>query len=369
MRRGRISWLTAWSMLAACGGSGSGVGSGSGTSSGESSSASASATGSPTSTTMATTTTGSLTDSSASSTTGSDASTTQGADSTGPAGCPSTSTCLPPIPDTWTGPIAPLIGSGGDEALPCGGAYPTELGLLHGDLAADPHICTCTCGTPTSMSCPTTFLQLSHWGSVLCLGNGETHNVGGTCTSSVSGSSGDHWSTPLPHGTANGCTPDTTTSFPDATWQTHMRMCAPPTPTTCDNGGPCAPTPSLPFDGRFCVFKSGNKECPEDFPDRLLGFTDYEDQRTCTECGCDPGSADCVDYRLYLFNSSDCSGNPVATVPANGTCVQANSSVNSARRSTTIGEPQNGECNPTGGEESGDFVPTGPATICCMSPS
>lgn len=139
----------------------------------------------------------------------------------------------------------------------------------------------------------------------------------------------------------------------------------------CGAGGKCAPAPAPPPEFRVCVYKDEDVPCEgEDYTDRIVIYTGFDDKRGCTACECLPeveGSVCTATASIYTDNMCLVPlipGYPISslkevcfdlTPPGQALGTKALSDV----------KYHSGTCQPTGGEPIGQVELLRPSTICC----
>jgi hypothetical protein len=116
-------------------------------------------------------------------------------------------------------------------------------------------------------------------------------------------------------------------------------------------------------DGCGCLVQSGERDCPDGFGARSVGYLDATDGRSCSACSCSPGvSCSPAAATAAIWGGSDCASG--GNVLAGAACVQLPAtSYQSAL--LTVAPALVGDCAPDGGEPSGAVEPIEPWTVCC----
>jgi len=209
------------------------------------------------------------------------------------------------------------------------------------DLRADPATCTCSCATHCSVGVRTP----------QC-GDPETRWPSGQCSSL--GSPGQ---INVANPAAAPCTPQPTTTTPDAGWNHVARACAPRAPLlqeSCPAGEVCAPAPDPSY--RVCIRQDGDVACP--YGTRSIEYASWGDARGCSPCTCGSPSAcggsfvECVDPAC----SSQCGGLGVSNcyAPTGG------------NYGMYVTSSSDGACQPSSVQPSGSATPQQPVTFCCL---
>lgn len=272
--------------------------------------------------------------------------------------------CVGAPPAGWEGPVSLWEGSG--AAPECAGDYPAKgLDAFRDPNAPDP-ICSCACGDPTGITCPTSF-ALDIYGSPACgaaekcdtvnITTGACTNVQTKCTFADGVSGG-----PTPAG--GSCAPQAGNAVvPPWSWKANVRTCMtkrPPARESCDGAEVCVPLPAAPMLPRPCIFMSGDVACPAGgYGVKHVVYGGADDQRKCTPCTCGaPTGATCS---ASITKGCSTTG-PKVTLPT--TCSPLGDPISVGLFAAPI--PSGGSCAPTGGKREGALVPTSPTTVCCV---
>lgn len=283
------------------------------------------------------------------------------------------SLCVPGAPDGFEGPFLTFIG--GSDAPGCSGAYPGEGPSGGVGVVAPPASCSaCSCAS-TSDACAT-YLDARAGGDASC-GGGCSNTVSEACAAKpwpcLGGASTARVQATVP-ASAGACTPSAQDAdVAPATFAQHARTCAPDRELARDGCGQselCAP--GTPFDGAYCVARSGAHDCPDGaYSERRVFYRDIADTRGCTECACE---RDC-DYALALYPDADatCSGSPAATLAISGpTTAEATSACEAApvgagdTLRVSFSVTGSGACAASGGAATGSAEGSDPITLCCL---
>ena len=281
-----------------------------------------------------------------------DASATQG--DTAGEDCGGSDRCAA-APEGWDGPGLLLEGA---SPPACGQDLPESIDAFS-ELTADPAECTCGC-EPAAADC-----------GALRVDNVEPPCQGAQGSSLlpmaeqcvelgfVAGPLRGEFPDPKP---AAGCTPQAEVERPAPTWGSTLRLCVGSgDQASCEDGAVCVPQAGN--DGRLCVRRSGNHECPAEYPEELAAFAGHEDTRDCS-CACgEPLAVTCTAI-VDFYDELDCSGGELATLQTGDPNCADGDSATHARSRTPV--TAGGECTPTGpGEPTGSVSPSDPVTICC----
>ena len=289
------------------------------------------------------------------------------ANDTGPVVGTCSGLCVGPAPQGWVGPFAHSVTQGGlPQPTPpdCAAPYATKLTDYTRDLNGPPATCTCACGAPTGITC--TKPQLTLYADGTCNATCATQEINDTCTPLALGGCPNKPRGNVALSTAVGgaCTPTATTSVPDKSWSTAVRLCSltdPTTTGTCSNNRVCKPTPALPHvTGSLCVAATGTLDCPADYPERQIVYDNASDDRNCSACTCAvPAGATCSVASVTGYDNAGCSGATHALT--SGSCVVAGAHAQVLTPPVASG----GTCAAVGGQPVGSAAPLNPTTICC----
>jgi hypothetical protein len=139
------------------------------------------------------------------------------------------------------------------------------------------------------------------------------------------------------------------------------------TPTGCPAGLLCAPNPPAGFIPRYCVSSpTALDECPIEYPhERMVLYTDHDDTRACTACGCAAPTAHVCPGTATRYSEGACAGGGNALGYTPGLCVGL-TNVDSIR--VDVGSPGGGTCAKTGGVVEGGVTRAAPLKVCCTEP-
>ncbi len=152
-------------------------------------------------------------------------------------------------------------------------------------------------------------------------------------------------------------------------------------PQKCENATKDKCMPALPKDDpnwKYCVraMMPGVHKCPEGLGSKYtkqeVGYADYVDTRSCTDCACEPKGSVCYGT-LRLYNDDTCSTNELtsSTLSSNmGECDNLQppgESLSSKEFTDVLYVP--GTCVPSGGEPFGTAGPDDATVVtwCCWS--
>ena len=264
--------------------------------------------------------------------------------------------CAPGIPEGWSGPAALFVGAELPASCPAGYDGESVLGGV-GALDAQPASCSrCDCEAPVGQTCGTT--NVVRWTSTNCSGTPSMDMVEPDVCKDVADT------------TAQSAQADNVPATGGSCRQTGGAPTLQP-PSFEERGMVClgaagAAAPPAPFRSDVCVYKSGDVDCPHDYTEREVIFSDVADTRGCAPCTCtDPTGGFCGGFTKF-FDDNTC-GHESANVPNNDGQCEAYSifkSINSIM--VTAGEIVGGECQSGGGEPEGEAKAAEPLTVCCL---
>jgi len=259
-----------------------------------------------------------------------------------------TCTCTTDVPAGWT--LVTFSTSGAT----CDGAWAGQSIALHDGMNAPAPTCDCACGAPNGVSCSIEMEDgcpgsVQNVASGTCFAQGSTGGVNfpGGGTYAVSG---------------GACAPQPTSNIPPLTWSDNVTACGASLPIgqgSCGTGDTCVPAAPTGF--KVCGMQTGDVACP--FGTKSLEYTGADDTRACTTCACGTvGGVQCGGV-IEEYTSADCVGTytdmslPVA---GGGTCQGDPGSMQYVQATT------GGSCAASGGTATGNAVPMGATTFCCL---
>ena len=273
-------------------------------------------------------------------------------------------TCATPPPQGWTGPVAFYVGSPNGVTPACDAAWPTAI-AGHSILSAPAATCGCTCGAAQGSSCGQPTLTVSSGSN--CLTNNGSYTPGeGQCLS-MGPTAPYAMTTPVPV-TQGTCTATPSKTITPASWGEEDLVCD---GATLGKGCPdpdavCVRKPQGPFSAGLCIAHDGDVSCPLNGPyaTKHLIYDDVTDDRSCSNCSCDPASGATCAGNFTLYGNSGCSTQH-DTLPAGAPCTPV-SNAHSLSFKHTSG-PTVGSCSPPAGagQPTGTATPVGPRTVCC----
>lgn len=234
--------------------------------------------------------------------------------------CGPASTCGDEAPVGWFGPVIHARFPEGSEPPACPEAYsdpgPT---LLAGFNDPGPAICGCECELSMMQNCYTSLYTggvqptCSDWGEILdvtetCI----TTEVNGFIRFNASGGGGGL------------CDETEMELIPPLVWESAIRTCRLDAEFPCGDGGVCTPDPAEGFEDIWCIYQQGDLDCPAGpFSEKQVFYTAAEDTRDCTNCQCGSAGISCSDLEVGVYAGTDCAGEPVSTIAADGVCTAA----------------------------------------------
>jgi hypothetical protein len=149
--------------------------------------------------------------------------------------------------------------------------------------------------------------------------------------------------------------------IPPFSWAATITTCRLPDDALLCDGGVCVPPIPEGFENKWCMYQTGDLECPAGpFPVKTLFYSSVEDTRACSNCQCGTVTSNCEETELMVFADENCAGEPVAIVAADFTCTPAmggSVAVDAgAEEACPVTEPS---------EPQGAITPMGPFTFCC----
>ncbi|WP_437761938.1 hypothetical protein WMF27_02040 [Sorangium sp. So ce281] len=265
------------------------------------------------------------------------------------------------VPEGWQGPG--LLYQGPEAAdVACPEGFPERVDVGGRDPVDTPATCSpCACGAPT-VACETPAVTVYTRGAcggadvTLPVQTEDCINIGGDFQAGS-------YSGEAPGVDSATCAPaGGEATLPPPRFGIEGLVCAAASDAGgCEADEACAPREiDAPFEQGACVWRDGERSCPEGFGERHVFASSMVDDRGCTRCTCDTGGVRCA-ATLTLFEQSRCRG-PGETVPFNGACVDDPPPA----ASVSIEVTGSGSCQPRGGAPSGE-VEEGDdrITVCC----
>ena len=104
--------------------------------------------------------------------------------------------------------------------------------------------------------------------------------------------------------------------------------------------------------------------CPEGYPQQDVLYTDVDDSRACSPCGCTDPVGLCDSAFVRVYSVFVCNPPQAASVSANGEC--ANGTGNTGTGAILTPEEPTAFCSPVGGAPGGEAIGAMPLTVCCQ---
>lgn len=286
--------------------------------------------------------------------------------------------CVPYPPMDWSRPV--LLWSGPDLQAP---ACPADLAEKvvyegHADPVDAPACPTCSCEPPTGEcdlpSVITVSTETCPDGAGGILYDFSPPDLwDGTCTSNTFVPKALNAKS-MTYGVVikreSECKPITTMAplIGAATWKTLARACVVDEPAPClDRNALCVPTTEPPPGFTQCIYRTGEHQCPADYPDRRVFYEDLFDARHCSECSCGAPIDGYCYATMSTFQEAGCSNLenalPIASVVAQ--CIDI-LNTDLVSKMATLPQYAPGSCEPFGGQLLGSAEPLGAATFCCQ---
>jgi hypothetical protein len=302
--------------------------------------------------------------------------------------CPGACIHAPPL--GWSDPAVLWLGAMGTPAPSC----PTEAPVVgfqgFADLDAPPASCgacscasaTATCGLPASVTVTT---AACNPGGGVVTSFDPPASWDGSCTTSNAVAAGQMCGA-LPCAKSLTAGPLTvqneacaavaqepSTPTPPVTWQTAVLACKRGSLVPCDDPTQvCSPVVEPPPGFALCVFQAGDVDCPTLFPEKHAVAAGADDQRGCSSCTCGTPTGGACTSTLYVFSDDACATSllsmPIVSPAAPCIDIASPPAGPPALGSKRADSPKYlpGACAPSGGEATGQALPTGPATFCCL---
>ncbi|WP_437938545.1 hypothetical protein [Sorangium sp. So ce341] len=265
------------------------------------------------------------------------------------------------VPEDWQGPG--LLYQGPEAAdVACPAGFSTRVDVGGRDPVDTPATCSpCSCGAP-DVECERPAVTV--YGDEGCDGASVTLPVESeNCINLGDSFQPGSYSADAPDVDSATCAASGgDATLPPPRFGIEGFVCAPgPDAGGCDAGEACAPREvDAPFEQGVCIWREGERRCPEGFGERHVFASSMVDNRGCTRCTCDADGVSCA-ATLALFGETRCR-EPIETVPFNGSCVDEPPPA----ASVSIEVTGTGSCQPRGGDPRGE-VEEGDdkTTVCC----
>lgn len=242
------------------------------------------------------------------------------------AACPSEEQdCVASAPSGWSGPAVRLDQEpGATPSCPENFTGGQQIGFVGLQAAGS---CGCSCTDSTNFACQGGAIQ-GRDGPIdfgTCFGACEGNSCvsqplqAGTCTS-ISSEVQSRELMRVDEGvvTAGTCSAGTISSnLQEPSFETQVALCVSDVAAgNCEANSSCVAPAPTPFDEGMCIFQAGEHECPADtiYTERTFLFADYDDQRSCETCSCEPGDVGNPCGSVEIFNDdSNCASTPITT--------------------------------------------------------
>jgi hypothetical protein len=279
--------------------------------------------------------------------------------------------CVVLPPGDWEGPVAVLHDAPDDGEPACEGAFDVIATTVFANLDAAAASCACECEDPTGLSCSSVTVE-RHTSAGCASLEADWEFSAASCYATITGAAGKHWRA-YASIDAGSCDAIETFSVPAAGFGDRYAACAQAELDTagCSSGSACVQPPEAPFDGRICIWHSGDLQCPADggYDVRNVYYESFADDRGCEACTCEDAEGAC-DGGVYLYNPANCSGTPAGQITVGTTCVNLPTlGVEGAQinAGNTIQPVAGAACDPSDSQAVGEAEGTDPVTFCCDS--
>jgi hypothetical protein len=252
--------------------------------------------------------------------------------------CPVGQRCLDELPSGWAGPAT--LGEEGS----CPASYPDVGELLHSGLNAPDATCDCGCFVD-GITCRLIATVEQGGGLFEPQGSCDSPPVPNAC---------------LTVDAVGSCETSTVEQVPDATWDTDAQVCGGATAGDSCDGGTCYPDAG---EGQpLCIVRDGEHACPENsgFSERTLYHRSLTDTRGCSACSCQATGQVC---QMQLEICSVSFYQVTLTSGVDEECLNSSDGDGVTLMSQSVTD--SGSCTTSGGERTGNALPSDPVTICC----
>lgn len=230
------------------------------------------------------------------------------------------------------------------------------------DLQAGYECSGCSCSSPTSMLCDVGVMGLMAGTS--CPGytsDGNFKNIyNDRCGPMPSAPNIHYWTI---RGTAQ-CNALGTPTLDTPVWAESMNFCRlDRVGSGCGTGQACLPTGT----GNLCALTEDDRTCDGDFvDDHGTWHEGFVDGRTCGDCQCGLGTANCSGAYIGAYTDGGCAGTAVQLGDGSGAEGDRCALATPFQSGRIIGTPTNGSCTPTS-YVSGVATPMGSRKACCQN--
>lgn len=281
--------------------------------------------------------------------------------------CPGTRECVPQAPEGWSGPGAMTEALSHEPRPECPANFPEPLVEANSGLPTAPAACECDCMPSENAECATE-AQLTAYSSADCAGSATVINVqANACLGAGNIAGGSSYRLPEIDVVSGTCAPIDIVDTPAAVFDSAVTICggAQLDPNGCGNTELCAPKPSN--GAQVCIWREGEDECPESYPNGTMLYRDLEDTRGCEPCSCGTAQGSCEDAHVRISQrlTSNLCAALLMEVPADGSCT-----------GTLAAEPDGAllglgtptaSCPPSEGVATGEVAGVDPITVCCAA--
>jgi hypothetical protein len=258
-----------------------------------------------------------------------------------------------------------IVGEGA-AAPPCPPGAPLVVHEGNVDLVAPPATCSaCKCTTPNIGDCDLSvvFARASVAPCGACSNFVEV--APGVCTvidrTSECGSPRDSARDPKLSGLAGCAVEGGAAQIDPPKWRAAIRACGNTGDgrQECSGATTCAARPPAGFRGP-CIVSTGDVSCPASYPTKAVAYDAADDSRSCAACSCSKLSCQTGSVTLEMFTDAQCSA-PSGT-KTGAACEVIPGAATHFRLTPSLV----GQCEPAGGESTGQATGTDPTTICCL---
>lgn len=278
-----------------------------------------------------------------------------------PDSCDRGQMCVP-VPPGWLGPVQVVQPDLGETCSP---SFTDSFDLLVG-LSAPQATCGCACG-PVEADCSDVTLLQGSGGPCLGVFSAPIPGPGGCTVVPQAQVCGRGLFSAPP--ASPSCVPTPSIAVQPPTWQSSLRVCEGSLPTLdCDAGQSCFPMDGATALAPVCIYSGGEMACPPDFPVAFPAFTGVDDDRGCSACGCGapPANQLICSTELHIYGDLTCTVQTgQITVTGNSPSAAAFGTSPTMSVNWDVPTVAGPGCGPSGGQPSGEAVPTGGVSICC----
>jgi hypothetical protein len=246
-------------------------------------------------------------------------------------------------------------------------------------VTADAFTCPgCSCGAISGGACATSASVTYTRGASSCAPgcpkavdtpvDGTCANVPVVCSSPATTNPNGITVPPVPI-TQGNCEPDSVVPpvLPTPDVSDLQTLCTPAVfAANCGAGQVCFENPPAGAVPRYCVASETAGPCPIEYPhERATIYTGVSDTRGCTECGCDLSGLSC-EVSVTNYMAEGCPAGTGFTSPITAGQCTGMSNWESIQLQASV--PATMQCNPVGGQPTGELSLTNETKICCTLP-